>query len=116
MRIYSCLVLAGSLAVGGNAAAQGGRDSTPARPGGPRPYDRVITSEAKSKAGLFTTHRVGERLYYEIPAKENGKEMLIVRRLARAPAGSNLYGGNQQGDRVVRWERIGNRVFLRGVT
>src|SRR5690349_8236726 len=52
-----------------------GTDST-ARPGGavtpgagganaepnPRPYARVITNEAKTKAGLFKIHRVGTRL------------------------------------------------------
>src|SRR5262245_20836968 len=32
-----------------------------------RPYERVITKEAKSDEGLFTVHRIGDRLYYEIP-------------------------------------------------
>src|SRR5947209_8198421 len=32
-----------------------------------RPYERVITKEAKSDAGIFTVHRIGEKLYYEIP-------------------------------------------------
>ena len=102
-------------------SAQGGRQGTdttnrPAATAGPRPYDRVITSDAKSKAGLFKTHRIGERLLFEIPRSMLEKDMLIALRLAKAPAGSGIYGGNQQGERVVRWERMGNRVLLRGVS
>src|SRR5687767_10615809 len=33
----------------------------------PRPYDRVITKDARSDDGIFTVHRLGDRLYYEIP-------------------------------------------------
>jgi hypothetical protein len=29
----------------------------------PRPYDRVITEDATSDEGIFTVHRIGERLY-----------------------------------------------------
>src|SRR5262245_57480556 len=53
-------------------------------PGGPgaappiRPYDRVITKEAKSDDGVFTVHRIGERIYYEIPAAQLNKEFLWV--------------------------------------
>ena len=32
-----------------------------------RPYDRVITKDAKSDAGVFTVHRIRDRVYYEIP-------------------------------------------------
>ena len=32
-----------------------------------RPYDRVITKDAKSDDGVFTVHRIKDRIYYEIP-------------------------------------------------
>ena len=32
-----------------------------------KPYDKVITKEAKSDEGLFTTHQVEEDHFYEIP-------------------------------------------------
>jgi hypothetical protein len=57
----------------------GGPQAPGAGPGGPpaapviRPYERVITKEAKSDEGLFTVHRVGERLYYEIPTAQLNK-------------------------------------------
>jgi len=51
---------------------------------GIKPYDSVITREAKTRRGLFVTHRVGEKLYFEIPRKELNRELLLVGRLARS--------------------------------
>jgi hypothetical protein len=81
----------------------------------PRPYDRVITKEAKSDTGVFTVHRIGERLYYEIPKAELGKEFLWVSQIARTTLGVGQ-GGQAAGNRVVRWERRNNRVFLRNIS
>src|SRR4051812_47013742 len=51
-----------------------GQDSTGGRGGlpaaGPRPYNRVITPGAQTRRGMFAVHRVGDRLYFEIPSKE----------------------------------------------
>ena len=80
-----------------------------------RPYDRVITKEAKSDEGLFTVHRIGERLYYEIPASQLNKEFLWVTQIARTTIGAGQ-GGQAVGSRVVKWERRNNRVLLRGVS
>src|SRR5262245_33855389 len=67
----------------------------PAGPGGGpgaapviRPYDRVITKEAKSDEGLFTVHRIGDRLYYEIPTAQLHKEFLWVSQIARTTLGA----------------------------
>jgi hypothetical protein len=79
-----------------------------------RPYDRVITKEAKSDEGIFTVHRLKEKVYYEIPRKELGKEFLWVSQIARTTLGVG-YGGQAMGNRVVKWERHGNRLLLRGV-
>jgi hypothetical protein len=80
-----------------------------------RPYDRVITKEAKSDEGLFTVHRIGDRLYYEIPASQLSQEFLWVTQIARTTIGAGQ-GGQAVGSRVVKWERRGNRVLLRGVS
>ena len=94
------------------------RAAAPA-PGAPRPYNRVITGEARTRRGLFNAHRVGDRLYFEIPRRELNKDQLIVGRYARAaaadpaqPGGVN-YGGDQFTEATLRWERQGNRVILR---
>jgi hypothetical protein len=67
---------------------------------------------------MFTTHRVGDKLYFEIPAKALNIDMLLVGRYARAAVadGSNPeggYGGDEFGERTLRWERLGNKVILR---
>jgi hypothetical protein len=80
----------------------------------PRPYDRVITKDAKSDEGVFTVHRIGDRLFYEIPKAMLDKEFLWVSQIARTTLGVG-WGGQAAGNRVVRWERRGNRVFLRNV-
>ncbi len=80
----------------------------------PRPYERVITKDAKSDDGIFTVHRIGERLYYEIPAAQLNKEFLWVSQIARTTIGAGQ-GGQPLGNRVVKWERRGNRVLLRSI-
>ena len=80
-----------------------------------RPYDRVITKEAKSDAGLFTVHRIKERIYYEIPKRELDRELLWVSQIARTTLGVG-YGGQAVGNRVVKWQRVNNRILLRNVS
>ncbi|MDQ3556849.1 MAG: zinc-dependent metalloprotease, partial [Gemmatimonadota bacterium] len=87
----------------------------------PRPYGQVVTSRAETREGMFRTHRVGDKLLFEIPQREMNRDMLLVGRYARAPAadpnlpggGFGAYGGDQFGERTLRWERNGNRVILR---
>src|SRR5215211_230796 len=81
----------------------------------PRPYDRVITKDAKSDEGVFTVHTIKDKVYYEIPKSELGKEFLWVSQIARTTLGVG-YGGQAAGNRVVRWERKGNRILLRNVS
>jgi len=108
-------------AAAGQAPGQAAQDTTP-RPAGPaaeptpRPYNRVITAEARSRDGLFKTHRIGSRLYFEIPRGALNKEMLLVTRTARVPVNQG-YGGQQVAQNLVlRWERRENRILLRTVS
>src|SRR5262245_17945625 len=94
------------------AAGRGGRGQ--AQPAAPRPFNQVITAEAKKDEGLFTVYRVGENLFYEIPKAELGKDLLWVTQIKRTTFGVG-YGGQSVEDRVVRWEQMGNRVFLKAV-
>jgi len=119
------LPAAGANVAGAPAAGAARPDSTrPQGPGGapgaaaepaPRPYATVIRGDVKTKAGLFKTHRIGGRLYYEIPKGELGKDMLLVTQIAKTNEGSG-YGGQALDNRVVRWERKDNRVLLRAVS
>jgi len=79
----------------------------------PQPYEKVITKDAKTKAGIFKVHQVKDKFFYEIPKSEMGKEFLWVSQIQRTTNGVG-YGGQALGSRVVRWE-LGenNRVFLK---
>ena len=79
-----------------------------------KPYDEVITDEAVTRQGLFTTHRIGDKLYYEIPVDKLDRELLWVAQVAETTQG-NSYAGMPAGDRVVRWQLHGERVLLRDV-
>ena len=109
---------------GAPPAAAPGQAQDTTRPGGPgapgeaapRPYNRVITGEARSRDGLFKTHRIGSRVYFEIPRRALGKEMLLVTRASRVPVNQG-FGGQQVGPSLVlSWERRDNRVMLRTVS
>ncbi|MFL5636323.1 MAG: zinc-dependent metalloprotease [Gemmatimonadaceae bacterium] len=102
--------------VGGDSAR--GAGSGPAQP---RPYNRVITRDARTRRGMFAVHRVNDKLFFEIPRKELSKDMLLVGRYTRAAASNprqpggqfGNYGGDQFGERTLRWDRSGNRIILR---
>jgi hypothetical protein len=74
----------------------------------------VITKEAKTDEGVFTVHTIKDKVYYEIPKSELNKEFLWVSQIARTTLGVG-YGGQAAGNRVVKWERKGNRVLLRNI-
>lgn len=102
----------------GAAAAPAQQDTGHARgagPGqaqGPKPYGQVITREATTDSGVFIVHRIGEKLFYEIPRAQLNKEFLLVVDYAATPEGTR-YGGEELDSRVVRWEQMGERVLLR---
>ena len=81
----------------------------------PRPYNRVVTSDAKTRTGLIAVHRIGSKLMFEIPRAELGKDELLVSEIAKTTLGVG-YGGQALNNRVLRWERRDNRVLLRGVS
>src|SRR5688500_8695396 len=89
----------------------GGRGADPVI----RPYERVITRDAISKTGVFGVHRIKDRLFYEIPKTALGREFLWVSQIKSTTLGAGQ-GGQAAGNRVVRWERRGDRVFLRSVS
>jgi hypothetical protein len=94
------------------AAQGGGRGGRGGVPGQPRPYNQVITANARTDEGLFKVHRVNDQVYYEIPKSELGKDFLWVTKIKRTVAGAGT-GGQAGGNRVVRWDLYNNRVLLK---
>jgi Domain of unknown function (DUF5118) len=108
--LIAALIILGSPAFGQDpppqepAPAGGGgqRGAVQTRP--PRPYEQVITRDAKTDKGVFEVHKVGETYYYEIPKTMLGKDFLWVTQIQKNTLGAG-FGGSAVGDRVVRWER-----------
>ena len=79
---------------------------------GLKSYNQVIPSSAKSDKGLFTTHFVDDKLYFEIPVDLLDKDMLLVSRIAGVPdgyGGGYVNAGSKVNEQVVRWtKRKGN--------
>jgi hypothetical protein len=85
---------------------------TPAKkPGELKKYGEVITKEARTSQGVFTVHRIDDKIYFEIPPDACGKLMLWQTEVAKAPNGIG-WGGSSLGSRVVKWERRANKVYL----
>ncbi|MBA2746541.1 MAG: DUF5117 domain-containing protein, partial [Flavisolibacter sp.] len=88
---------------------------------GPKPYHEIITAKAVTDRGLFTTHRVDDKYYFEIPDSMMNREILVVNRISKAPAGARAgflgFAGDQISDNVISFERgPNNRVFLRTIS
>ena len=74
----------------------------------------MITERPRSDSGLFLVHQAGDRWYYEIPIKLYDKEMLLVTRTAKVNL-PGTFGGEEENEGVVRWQRQGDRILLRYV-
>lgn len=101
----------------GTLAGMGGRVASP----GPKPYADIITNKAKTSRGLFATHKVEDRFYFEIPDSILGREMLVVNRISKAPAGERAgflgYAGDEINENVISFEKGPNdRLFLRSIS
>ena len=105
----------GDSTVGDTATGAGRAGGAPTGAAAPRPYNRVITPQAITRRGLFAVHRVGDRLYFEIPRNTLNKDMLLVGRYARSAGNPNSgpFAGDQFAEQTLRWERNGNRIILR---
>jgi hypothetical protein len=88
---------------------------------GPRPYTEIITAKAKTDKGLFSTHKVEDKYYFEIPDSLLGREILVVNRISKAPAGPRAgflgYAGDIIGKNEVTFEKgPNNKIFLRSLS
>ena len=88
---------------------------------GPRPYSEVITAKAKTNKGLLTIHRVDDKYFFEIPDSLLNREILIVNRISKAPAGARAgflgYAGDEISENVITFEKgPANKIFLRSIS
>ncbi|MDQ3278099.1 MAG: DUF5117 domain-containing protein, partial [Bacteroidota bacterium] len=97
-----------------------GRTGNPAQNTGPRPYAEVITGKAKTDRGLFISHKVEDKYYFEIPDSLLGREILVVNRISKAPAGPRAgfigYAGDIIGKNEISFEKgPNNKIFMRSL-
>ncbi len=88
---------------------------------GPKPYSEVITSKAITDEGLFNTHKLDEKFYFEIGDTMFGREILVVNRISKAAAGMRSgffgYAGDEVGRNVIRFEKgPNNKIFVRSIS
>jgi hypothetical protein len=80
-------------------------------------FSDLIPSKTKVNKGLFNTYKVDGKYYYEIPDSLIGREMLVITRLAKTPAGIripfNQYGGEEQNEQVWKWEKHDKQILIR---
>lgn len=81
----------------------------------PKPYDKVITAGAKTQQGLFTVHRVKNKLYFEIPKALLEQPLLMAANVTAVPAGLEHVGRALNQD-VLRFVQHEHRVLLQLVS
>jgi len=81
-------------------------------------YTDIVTSEAQTDSGLFITHIVGDKHYFEIPRQVLEREILVVSRIASTIQGLNFGGAGMKSrpQQVIRWQKMGNQLLLRAVS
>lgn len=122
LKLHYLIVALLALSITGCASMKGKKPKTaPAakekkdKKNGIKPYDEIITDEAKSDTGLFTVHKIDDAYFYEIPDSLFGREMLMVTRIAKTATGLG-FGGGKQNTSVLRWEIKDKKVLLRVVS
>jgi hypothetical protein len=76
-----------------------------------------LIGKVKGDNGLFNTYKVDGKYYFEIPDSLINREMLVVTRFVKTPAGlksfGQQYGGEEVNDQVWKWERHDKQIFIR---
>ncbi|KAA2243610.1 zinc-dependent metalloprotease [Chitinophaga agrisoli] len=85
----------------------------------PKPYKDIIPATAITSKGFFKVHKVDEKYFFEIPDSMLERDILVVARIAKAPAelrlpgGALSFAGDEIGECVIRFQKVpGNKLFL----
>jgi len=80
-----------------------------------RPYDKLITTDARTQDGLFKLHTIKNKLYFEIPKALLDKPLLMVATATAVPASVD-HVGRALHQEVVRFSLKNNRVYLQSIS
>ena len=81
-------------------------------------YKKIITEKAVSDSGLFVTHKVEDKYYFEIPTNLLEREILIVSRMSGTVQGLTFGGAGMKTrpQQVIRFQRMDDKVVMRSVS
>jgi len=66
-----------------------------------KPYEAVITPAFISQSGLFTVHQSKDTTYFEIPDSLLHRDIMLINRLSKGPAGGGMYGGEELDEKTI---------------
>ncbi|NNF18365.1 MAG: DUF5117 domain-containing protein [Flavobacteriaceae bacterium] len=85
--------------------------------GGIPSIEDLLGKDAEFSEGLFNIYQKAGEIYFEIPDSLLNREMLVVTRFIKTPAGAKNYGGEEIGDKTIYWEKgPSDQLFLRIAT
>ncbi|MDQ0109022.1 hypothetical protein J2T02_004163 [Chitinophaga terrae (ex Kim and Jung 2007)] len=123
--ILKATAVSGLLAIAMLGASARQKDSVrkamplPLPANGLKPYKDIVNARTTTYNGYMKIHRSDSRYYLEIPDSALGREMMIINRVAAAPAdfrsADNSYGyaGDLVGQSMFHFEKgEGNKIFI----
>lgn len=92
------------------------KKEAPAKPG-PKNFKDFIGKKTITQNGVFTTHFMDDKYYFEIPDSLLGREFLAITRFAKVAGGARRYGGEEVNEQSLLFEKgPGQKIFLRVVS
>lgn len=81
-------------------------------------YEDIITDKAISHTGLFSTHKVEDKNYFEIPEGLLEKELLVVSRISGFVKNLNFGGAGVKSrpQQVIRFQKMDENILMRSVS
>lgn len=77
-----------------------------------KPYKDIVTDEAVTREGVFTTHLVDGKVYFEIPEDQLRREFVWQVKVAGIQTGKGTISADSA-RQYVYFERVGDEVLLR---
>lgn len=78
-------------------------------------FDKLFKEKHETARGMFTLHKIKEKLYFEIPLKMMGKEMLIASSITETSDNGNGIVGGKTDPIHILFTKSGESVQLRRV-
>ncbi|MDB2438483.1 zinc-dependent metalloprotease [Hellea sp.] len=77
-----------------------------------KPFEDIVTEDAVTREGVFTTHLVDGKVYFEIPEDQFGREFVWQVKVSGIQTGKGTISADSA-RQYVYFERVGDEVLLR---